>query len=90
MDQAAHLGPPKGLAADQGRIRVDLVQELADSVAPGKGLAVRFDQDRHVARGVEGQELVAAVPDVFGPQFKIEPLFQKRDSYLSAIGDNQR
>ena len=40
VDQAPHLGPAHGLAAKEGRLGVDFVQEFANGVAAGKRRAV--------------------------------------------------
>jgi hypothetical protein len=85
-DEAAHLGPGDGIAAEQGRLGIDLVEIFGDGLAVGDDSAMLVHQHRHLAAGIEMQQLVAPLAGALVDEIEGQVLLPEQDPQLAGEG----
>ena len=82
-DHAAGLGAGDGIGADERLVGVDFLQELRDHGGAGEHGAVGLDQHRHLARRVDGEKRLPALPNLLDLEVEFQALFLEDDPDLA-------
>lgn len=85
-DETPRFGPLRRVQTDQGRVRINLVQILANDLGIGQRRPIRLDQDRHVSGGVEGQKIRPPFPYFLYFQVELKPFLRQGQTDLAGKG----
>ena len=85
-DKPAHLGTASGIAAQQSRLGIDLVEIFGNGMAVGDHGAMLLHQHRNLAAGIEMQELLAPVAGTLIHELEREIFLPQQHAQLAGKG----